>query len=288
MSNRSQDNAVPASVQAFADGELTGNQSAELLDQMAADPQVTKQVKHQQQLRDAVGRHLVAATPVTPDDLRQKVQAAMTSSPSTVQAGEPRAESNPIIARIGRWMPAAVAAMLLIATGLMLYVARTDSGAPAGDQTALIQPAKVNQFARRHVTCTTQTAQLHVMASVDSLGDAPEAIARHIGTPPPRGLDLSSIGYTFDQIGECRVPCKQAVHLIYRADAKDGRHDAISLWLSPYQGQPGIEENKLYEVTSDDFPHPMMMWRHGKTVYHLMGDQSKAVKQASSQLMAAM
>src|SRR6185295_16269856 len=68
----------------FADGELDVEQSVRVLEHMAMNPQATQREMHQQQLRQAIGRHLLARAPSAPPDLKARLETLINASPLPV------------------------------------------------------------------------------------------------------------------------------------------------------------------------------------------------------------
>jgi anti-sigma factor RsiW len=270
MSERRQ----PRPLSAFADGELDPQQSLEVLEQMSTDPQAARQVMHQQQLRQAVARAMDDPTGQIPAALRQR----LTELAKTVPEPQPPMDSGPL-ARLGRWIPAAVAALLFIAAVLTFNASRDSSGPAPG----IIPAAKVDEFAARHVACSRLVEALHQDPALPtSITELPEALAQRFGQGSP-GLDLTPVGYLFDRVGACTVPGRGAVHLIYRAAPETGRDDSISLWLRSDDGRLKLEADKLYTysrtTSGQERAHPLAVWRQGDLIYWVTGDSLFGVKQ---------
>ena len=82
--------------EAFADGELSAEQSEQVLERMAADAGVTRQVLHQQQLREAVARSFEQLAAPTPAGLRAKIEARLREQDRSEPARRPD-----VIGRVG-------------------------------------------------------------------------------------------------------------------------------------------------------------------------------------------
>ena len=169
-------------------------------------------------MQDAVARVFVEQTPDMSEDLRQSIRAAADGAGSSSQT-----LAEPVIGRIGRWMPTAVAAGLLL--GAMAYVnsgqwSRNGNGGGASSvaSAAIIPAADRLRFQSRHVRCTSSLEMLHGIEQFpQDLKVLPGNLARHLGGSLTPSLDLSSIGYKFYGIGQCVVPGTGSVHLIYRS-----------------------------------------------------------------------
>ena len=270
-------NPMPLDPRAFADGELDAQRALDLFARESDPAAMKARVAHQQALREAVGR--VMDQPTCPAKLRVAVMGV---------AQEKQPESPAVIGRIGftRWLPAAVAALLLVST-LAVYQFSSPTSPPATDQTlttaGILPAAQVERFAKRHVSCTRLMAKLHRVDDFpQDVKALPGVVEHEVGSAVP-SLDLSSLGYRFDRAGMCNLPGSGSAHLIYIADSGD-RGDAISLWLRHYTGSPAIDADTLYHVTSTDVAHPMLIWRDANTIYYLVGDGGDAVDQVADYL----
>ena len=269
---------------AFADGELEVQQNLQMLEHMAMNPQATRRVMHQQQLRRAVGQAMKTDAPPAPQALVDRVtRLAQEPQPATVSRSGPRpgpAGRAPTLGWVGRWQPAAVAAVLLVAA---IFVATTGRHA---DGTHLLLPAAtIHAFQHRHVECS-RTPQMPdgKEAFFQDLERLPPSIESHLGRPATPSLDLTPLGYQFQAAGKCNVPGEPAVHMIYSAMAHTGRNDSLSLWIRVYEGQPSIEAGRIYAGTPGDSTHPVLLWRQGEMIYYLTGDASAPVSDAASAL----
>ena len=264
---------LPPSTFVFADGELQGPDRQAMLNDLAIDPATAGAIAHQRQLRDATARTLQRNTPGLPDELRTKIQAMAD------QAAPYQNARSPVLARIGRWAPAAVAALLFLST-LIVFTANQGPQIPEGMH--ILPISKIEKLAKRHVTCSRQVDQLHQIEGVtDALDVAqlPQALTGRLGGTTP-GLDLTGIGYQFERIGSCPLPGKDSVHLIYRADPATGRSDMISLWIFPDQGTLPIEEGHLFVVADENQAHPILIWRSAGIAYYLVGDTMDSIQKA--------
>jgi len=262
---------------AFADGELDVEQNLRVLEHMAINPTATRRVMHQQQLRQAVDRTIRNQAPPTPEALKQQIQKLAQDTPVTGQAtarGQTgRAQGASVLARIGRWMPLAAAALFFVAALVVLNIAGRDSS--AGFRQIAQNPIPKSQygmFVKRHLGCSRMIDKLmHTELFPQNLKALPASLAKFLGGQATPGLDLSSIGYEFYAVGECNVPGKKSVHLIYHAKNDPTGKDALSLWMRRYHGSPAIEPDQAYYVESDG-PHPLVLWRQGGMIYYLVGN----------------
>lgn len=305
---------------AFADGELDVEQNLRVLEQMAMDPTNTKRVLHQQQLRQACARVMCGPEKCCPDALRATLEALAkdeagneNSPPAGVRgenpgetfggtpgggpgggpgalrsgaggggASENRAEREPVIGFIGRWLaPLAVAAVLFIGALVALNFYNPNQGAVGPDHytaDGLITANLASTFAQRHDQCSLDTSALmHSELFPAEVADLDDALAEHVGIAmKDASLDLSSLGYDYQIAGLCPVPGNEAVHVIYQNP--EGR--SLSLWIKPYDAQPTLDPGVPYSPPSDHTDHPMVVWRQDNTVFFLVGDRAEDVQQA--------
>ncbi len=259
-------------IASFADGELSGHDNLHLLEQSQQDPKVAQRIRHQQQLLRACRR--VMREPMgCPEDLRQRV-AAMAE-----QQEEPADHSPAVLARIGRWIPAAIAALLLLAA-VGVYQAVPHSK-PTAD---LFPVSQVDRFDSRHHLCSqTISALISDPDLPNNLDQLPAKLQEKLGQPVP-GLDLSALGYDFQAIGSCSIPGDNAVHLIYKADPATGRHDSISLWIRADDGRLPIEPGRLHASYGSHDDEKLLVWRHGGMVFYLLGDDPSRLEAVAKAL----
>ncbi len=270
---------------AFADGELDVEQNLRVLEHMAMDPQSTRRVMHQQQLRQAVGRVIRGDAPGAPADLRGKVEAALADVPATNTPRSTRAPRS-VLAVIGRWAPAAVAAVLLVSALTVLRTADSSGPAVAGAD-VLFSAAKVQEFGRRHVSCSRMLDRLHGSELFPrQVSQLPGALTAYLGDSGPvlGSLDLTGLGYRFVGAGKCLVPGTGSVHLVYEAAERTARSDSLSLWIRAYDGKTDIEPGKLYTASGPSAVHPVLVWRVGDVVYYLVGDGPEQTRVAAERL----
>ena len=275
-------------IAALADGELELCQCPELFAKLADDPCCGKKLAGQKKLREAICGCLKQEEPGCPDALKAKIKAmccgdddakATPASAKPPVTGRPasatprQAQPNPVLARIGRWAPAAVAAVLLLAAGILFTQAA--GPASAGDAPAtLLSVSRINQFAGRHADCGKNPA---VLIDHDRFGD-PASVEQLPGTicdyfqcsDDGLKLDLSRIGYRYQMTGACSLPGQGAVHLVYRH--QDDPTRAMSLWLRPDDGSVAIQPGRLYVEAGDNLDHPVILWKAHGMVFYLMGD----------------
>ena len=297
-------------VMAYADGELADNPHMRVLHAMAADPSTVMAVIHQRQLRQAVGSSMAEQAPAIPTSLRSRILEAAAEATAYVDipAGYEADLSHEVDARksynnnalsngspgqvgpvgaIRRWLPAAVAAVLLIgAFAVMNVVIRQTRAAnmtqnlPAAGHVLTV--AQIEQFARRHVSCSTMVEQLQEADWPSNVEALPAALAGFLHAQTNPILDLSQAGYEYVGSGPCTLPRTKSAHLIYRP-TDSSRRDSLSLWVLADDGSFDFARGELLKATSDKYPHPMLIWRNRGLVYYLMGDSPETVRRASDQ-----
>ncbi|MFW6336650.1 MAG: anti-sigma factor family protein [Phycisphaeraceae bacterium] len=316
MTEESRDHQVKKFLAAFADGELDIEQTIEILSRLSMDPATAARVEHQQRLREAVARVMEGPdcrdhSTRCPDALRKEIErvtvehasdAHASSSSSSLSATSATEEDNAsphprrtgVLATIGRWMPLAAAAALLFAA-VGVYFASGVSGPDQlryGSQASSILPASVaEKMDRRHGTCSSDTTELqHYAHYPESVRELPDAVARKMNASG-RGivpLDLSVLGYRYVQAGECVIPGKPAVHVVYRTEpaaAEDA--EAMSLWITPDRGQfDAVSEGRVFMARITETHHPVMLWKRGGLVYLLLGEKLSDVESAANMLWA--
>ena len=286
MSRSNSDIKIRKYLPAFADGELDIQQNLDVLEHMAINPMATRRVMHQQQLREAIKRTLHRHTPTAPESLKLKLQELSHRTPCTTEPtthpGTTRHRMRPtsLLARIGRWTPVTVAALLFVSALAVLGTANRSHGA--------IPQARYAMFAHRHTRCSRQVRYLnHTELFPQNLENLPEAMARFLGNTVAIDLDLSPAGYEFLAIGQCDVPGDQSVHLVYRNPTAPHNQGNLSLWIRQHTGNPDIEPNRLYLMTGSNATSPMLLWQQDKMIYYLVGDSLGGVEHAAGLLRSA-
>lgn len=267
---------------AFADGELEGDQNLEMLRQMTKDPSVAQRVEEHQKLRAAVGKAMDDPSIKAPDSLRDQIMQMAATEPAESRE-QPQSEGSPVLAVIGRWVPAAVAAVLLL--GAVIALNQTGSDA-VNDRLItsgqVLNASLVERFGTRHFKCARKITPIYGSEQFpQKLDELPGALSSYFHQSiDVDALNLSSLGYEFDMIGLCLLPGKGSVHMIYSSQAPTGQTDTLSLWLRPFEEGSGIEPGKLYKTPDPQKNFPMLVWRAGDMVFYLVGDSYDAVERA--------
>lgn len=272
---------------AFADGELDVEQLLSVLDHMSMNPQSTRRVMHQQQLRQAVGRVMQHHTPSPSDELRQQVEDLFD------QDVPPQTPATPQLAVVTfrRWVPTIVAAVLLICTLAILGVQSYSQGRSNGsilrislDESELRKTTR--SFQHRHVECAGLPGSLVESDRFPTdLAVLPRHINDYLGTWPTPALDLTKLGYRFERVGKCTLPGGQSMHMIYRAMPETGRRDTMSLWMKVDDRALDLEPGRIYAATDQNAVHPILVWRQGNMIYYLVGDVTSPMSSSVRGLM---
>lgn len=284
---------------AHADGELDSETSRRIDERLSQDPAAARRVEAHRQLRTSVARVMSGPTYRAPAELYAAIAdlARSVQDESDAPVAEPTAPQAdagpPVLARIGRWLPAAVAAVLLIGALVIFNNNRNQPpGTPWMQSANVLNASLVKRFADRHIQCSYDEDNLEGTTRFpQNLTQLPGALSDYLHTTiDPKTLDLSALGYHFDAVGLCILPGEGSVHMIYQTQATDPNTEpkSLSLWLRPYMldgsngpsDMPTLEEDKLYASPATDTAHPMLVWRHGKMAYYLLGDDYATVEEA--------
>lgn len=279
-------------IAALADGEIGLCDCPELFAQLAAEPGVGRRVADQQRLREAVNEAICGPTPCCPDQLRAKLEAmcgkhADDSAPRATTRpaakASPTAGTSPVLARITRWVPAAMAAVLLIAAGVVFSQA---SSITPQSPSPILSVSSVNTFASRHADCAMNPALLKNtdrFSDLNSVQALPGRISDYFQrSPDGMSLDLSRIGYDYQMTGVCTVPGNGSIHLVYRHH--DHPERGISLWLRPDDGSLAIDPQRLYVEAGANLDHPVILWKANGMLYFLVGDSLQDAHDAVDEL----
>lgn len=311
MSHDSQDQQIRKFVAAFADGELDIEQTLDVLSRLSMDPATTARIDHQQKLREAVARVMTGPecrnNPTRcPELVKEEVRRLCRESPgpaADADATRPTGPAPPspgsnatgggsgsgpgVIARLSRWSPFAVAAIVAILAAAA-FLSPSGIGVRPFDG-SILEAAHAREFTHRHEHCTEDVTELmNHDAFPKEVGRLPEAVASHMGEPgkSPIPLDLRVLGYRYAGAGLCNVPGKPAVHVIYRG-IDDAAAEALSLWITPDAGQlDELEPGRVYLAHMPEGKHRMMIWRHEGMAYYLLGNQMPDIESAVDVLWA--
>jgi len=268
---------------AFADGELDVEQTLQVLEHMAMNPQATRRVMHQQKLRQAVDRAVRSSAPPLPDGLRQQVQSLAETTPTTDTATDNQPSGRSLFMRINRWAPLAAAAVVLVTALVFLNVASQNPQSIVDNK--LIPVNQIEMFARRHMDCGQMLSSMNQnVMPPNTLMELPDALKKYFGVQlAGLSLDLTALGYEYQGTGRCSVP-GQSIHLVYRSTTTSDRPDTLSIWVRPYTGAPAIDPGTVYTVAGPVASFPVILWRRGDMVYYLVGDSFENAQYAAQTL----
>jgi hypothetical protein len=271
---------------AFADGELDGEQNLAVLQRLGEDPATAEHVAGHQKLRQAVAGVMDDPALKAPAELRDRISQLAQTVPAhdhNGQHADTGSDTGPsVLAFIGRWIPAAVAAVLLIGALVALNMVNNSGSGQLIGSSNILNASMVDQFGSRHFKCSRGIAPMYGTDQFpQDLTQLPGALSEYFGQPvEPDALNLSALGFQFDVAGLCILPGKGSVHIVYESQAPTGQTDTLSLWLRPYEADLDIEPDKLYASQATQETYPMIVWRHGDMVYYLVGDDYDTVQRA--------
>ena len=278
---------------ALADGELDFADQPQVLAKIAEDPKAAHRLAHEQRLKQACAKVMDGPEMKCPNELAGKIlamasgesaQPAPTAAPT--QASQQAYDGPPVIAKIGRWVPAAVAAVLLVAAGVLFNQA---SNTPVSDSDPLalvnLSPDKIKQYTGRHFDCAERPDRLKNPDKFggDDFEQLPGKLGDYFNTNANNlSLNLDGIGYDYQLTGACSLPGSGAVHILYHK--QDNPETSISVWIMPTKPvHDQLEEDRVYSF-GDDPMHPVIFWRDGGLLYYLVGDSLEDCDKAVQQL----
>lgn len=284
MQEDSTPNSIGDLLAALADGELDLREHPQALARIAQDPQAAQRLAYQQQLKQACAQAMAIGKPC-PEELVAKLRAmSITEQAHGVNSVDAVGSfASPVIGRIGRWLPSAVAAALLIAAPVM-FMQASGTGSSAGPAVAsLLSVSQVGAFDNRHLDCSAKPVILKDHDRFGPEGDfehLPGKIADYFHTSADgMALSLDGIGYDYRLTGACSLPGSDGVHIVYRHRENPGR--SISLWLTADDGRYAqMDAGRVYVEAGKTLDHPVIIWRSGGLIYYLVGDSLQDAHQA--------
>ncbi len=277
---------------ALADGELDFADQPQVFAKIAQDPKAVHRLAYEQRLKHACAKTMSGPEMKCPNELAGKLlamasDASSKTSPQAqpVQATQAPYAGLPVLARIGRWVPTAVAAVLLLAAGV-LFSQTNPGGAGFNTQTAsFLSSSQIQNFTGRHFDCAERPDRLK---NPDQFGghnfeQLPGKLGDYFKTDTNElALNLNGIGYDYQLTGTCSIPGSGAVHIIYHKQADPSQ--SISVWIVPAKPeQDKLEQGRVYTEVGDNLLRPVIFWRDAGLLYYVVGDSiqdcDKAVKQ---------
>ncbi|MFK7788902.1 MAG: anti-sigma factor, partial [Phycisphaeraceae bacterium] len=193
-------------LQALADGELNFADQPQVLAKIAEDPKAAQRLAYEQRLKQACAKTMDGPEMKCPNDLAGKLLAMagdasskMAAPPKQTEAQQAAYAGPPVLARIGRWVPAAVAAVLLVAAGVLFNQAST---APTFNTqgASFHTPEKIADLTGRHFDCAERPDRLK---NPDQFGGndfekLPGRLRDYFDTKTDKlSLNLDGIGYDY-------------------------------------------------------------------------------------------
>ncbi|MBX2851102.1 MAG: hypothetical protein KTR15_05080 [Phycisphaeraceae bacterium] len=277
-------------LRALADGELDFRDQPQVLAKIAEDPKAAQRLAQEQQLKQACAKVMDGPEMKCPETLAGDLLAMAggaskkTAAPQPAPTKQAEYAGPPVLARIGRWVPTAVAAVLLVAAGVLFNQAST---MPVGTDPGVIVMSdnQIENFTGRHFDCAERPDRLK---NPDQFGgkdfeQLPGKLSDYFKTDTDKlSLNLDGIGYDYQLTGTCSLPGSGAVHIVYHKQANPDK--SISVWIVPTKAEHDkLEEDRVYARVGDDLLRPVIFWRDGGLLYYLVGDSledcNKAVKE---------
>lgn len=300
-------NSINDLLAALADGELDLRANPDALAKIAQDPQAAQRIAYQQQLKQACDKAMDRPEMKCPEALAHQlrvlagesraqtppqphahsldaVDAAGSNAPpskSTATAATPAHAGPPVIARIGQWFPAAVAAVLLIAATVM-FMQSSGNSASTG-VASLLSVKQVEYFDARHGDCALKPEMLkdhEAFGPARDIEQLPGKLGEYFqASTDGIHLSLSDINYDYQLTGACNLPGTGFVHIVYRHHDDPSR--AISVWLAPDHGDyDALEPDRVYVEAGKSLDRAVIVWRSKGMVYYLVGDSLQDAHQA--------
>ena len=282
---------------ALADGELDFADQPQVMAKLAEDPNAAHRLAYEQRLKQACAKVMDGPEMKCPNELAGKLLAmAGDASKKTIAPAPPTRPQQapyagqPVLARIGRWAPAAVAAVLLIAAGVLFSQA---TSAPAGINTQSIDflnPDQITNLTGRHADCSERPDLLknpNQFGTADDFEQLPGKLRDYFRTDANMiSLNLDGIGYDYQLTGTCSLPGSGAVHIIYHKHDKPDQ--SISVWIVPAKPEHNmLTEGRVYSEVGDNLLRPVIFWRDAGLLYYLVGDSIQDCDKAVQQLRQA-
>ena len=278
---------------ALADGELDFADQPQVMSKIAEDPKAAHRLAHEQRLKQACSKAMDGPEMKCPDELAGKLLAmagdATKKTPALAQAQQAPYAGPPVIARIGRWAPAAVAAVLLLAAGVLFNQASNTNNGLGTTEVGHPSFEKIQQLTGRHFDCAERPDRLK---NPDQFGgedfeQLPGRLSDYFKTDADKlSLNLDGMGYEYQLTGTCSLPGSGAVHIVYHK--QEDSKQSISVWIVPAKPEHDtLKEGRVYTAVGDNLLRPVIFWRDGGLLYYLVGDSIEDCDKAVQQLRQA-
>ena len=281
-------------LRALADGELDFRDQPQVLAKIAEDPKAAQRLAQEQQLKQACAEAMDGPEMKCPEALAGELLAMAgdaskkTAAPPPAQPRQAEYAGPSVIAKIGRWVPTAIAAVLLLAAGVLFNQA---SNMSAGSDRGVIgiSDTQIKNLTGRHFDCAERPDRLK---NPDQFGgkdfeQLPGKLGDYFKTDTNNlALNLDGIGYDYQLTGTCSLPGSGAVHIVYHKQANPEK--SISVWIVPAKAEHDkLEEGRVYARVGDDLLRPVIFWRDGGLLYYLVGDSIEDCDKAVKELQQA-
>jgi hypothetical protein len=280
---------------ALADGELDFADQPQVMAKIAEDPKAAHRLAYEQRLKQSCARVMDGPEMKCPNELAGKLlgmaageSASARPATSTAAAAPKQAPyaGPPVIAKIGRWVPTAIAAVLLLAAGVLFNQANTGGSGMGTTAVSNLSPQEIKNFTGRHFDCAERPDRLKNPTQFGESKDfeqLPGKLRDYFHTDASSlSLNLNGIGYDYQLTGTCSLPGSGAVHIVYHKHDKPDQ--SISVWIIPADAaHHDLEEGRVYAEVGDNLLRPVIFWRNNGLLYYLVGDSiedcDKAVKE---------
>lgn len=279
---------------AFVDGELSSQRRRAIEQWLASRPDLRDRLEHVRALRILSRRGIRDSTPAVSLDLRSKVEAIATahgSDPASDRPGSGLAVAEHKTApRFARRLALAASILLCIGIGSWLVTTRTNHRASDASRIVVrgraasgLSVQTVSLLEARHLKCSMMGNNFTDPSFPRELKDLGPAVRQYLGDGAP-SPDLTHIGLDFAGAGPCEIPGGRTLHWLYRS--RNAPPVNVSLFVQPFAGQVSFGPDKAVEVAGPTEKHPMLVWRDGKFVYYLVGDDFGATSESAKVLGA--
>lgn len=282
---------------ALADGELDFADQPQVLIKIAEDPKAAHRLAHEQHLKRACAKVMDGPEMKCPNDLAGKLLAMASDASRKTAAPVQRTQSQqapyvgpPILARIGRWVPTAVAAVLLVAAGVLFNQANTGGTGINTQAAAFLSADQISNLTGRHFDCAERPDRLKnpsQFGDVNAFEQLPGKLSDYFNTDTNKlSLNLGGIGYDYQLTGTCSLPGSGAVHIVYHKH--NDPKQSISVWIVPATTKHDkLEQGRVYSEVNDNILRPVIFWRDGGLLYYVVGDSIQDCDKAVQQLRQA-
>ncbi len=297
---------LAAKIRACADGELVGDECAQLKAYLANNPDAAKQLGFEQELRSCCDR-VMNQQPCCPDALRSKI-AAMCGCPADESGSDSDAgfaermdASNEQTRTKGFWMRSslisAVAAVLVITAGVLVFQAATYKPLTVPAHLTVQQASYINRVGDfvvgEHKRCCNDDSAAAKLIRHD-ITEATSYFSQAFGSPLVfPDMDSVQGEVSFYGGGDCHVPMTpRSGHLRFDVVSASGDPIRLSLFVSPMPEQDlmPMEEGMTYLVQSEACAREgsrLFAWKANGLMYLLVSEATDSMCQTVRDLMQA-